>query len=215
MKAVIYHADCRIAKKRGKEGLYKDLILGLKKNLQIFQIPLIHITLEGFEAYGDMNFFYKGDPEEVNYNRELFFIDFLKNHAEDDEVYFFTEPDTRINNMFPELEGDASFTVHRGEQRIAPQWRLAKKSALPIFEKAFSFYREDKKFWGGDTEIWGKFYSFLRYPDDNVNVQYENLIIQLRPYKWYNMTGSHFTQQFKSNRKNMLADREKEKEKKL
>jgi hypothetical protein len=144
MKAVIYHADCRIAK-RYKPGIYKDLILGLKENLKSFNIPLIHLTLHGFEAYGDENYFFSGDPENVNYNREVCFIDFLKNHAVDDEVYWFTEPDTRLKNLFPHLEGDVSFTVKLGEERITPQWRLAKKSALPIFEEALPLYREEDR----------------------------------------------------------------------
>lgn len=208
MKAIIYHADCPAIVKRYRLGIYEELIKGLKKNLNSFSIPLIHLTINGCKGLGDENIFFDGDVNEVNYNREKFFVEFLKEYAEETEIYFFTEPDSRINNMFPDLNGDASFTVLYGEQRITPQWRLAKKSALPIFEKAFSMYGENRRWWGGDTEIWGKMYQLLGKPNDDEIVYFEGLKIECRKYKLYNMTKSYYTQQFKSNKKNKLIDRE-------
>ena len=77
MKAVIYHADTFLADKFPKDT-YKNITLGLKENLNSFNIPLIHITTTGHEGWGDENYFYDGDPRETVYNREKFFLEFLK-----------------------------------------------------------------------------------------------------------------------------------------
>lgn len=208
MKAIVYHADKPLITQRYKKGIYKDLFKGLKKNLNDFNIPLIHLTLNGFEGWGDENYHFDGNPEEVNYNRELLIVEFLKNIADDKEIYWITEPDARLNNMFPPLEGDASFTVLLGEKRITPQWRLVKKSSLPIFEEIVSMYGDDKEWWGGDSEVWGRMWYQMGQPSDDCVIDYKNLKIQLRKYKHYNMIGSHYSQQFKSNKKRLIASQE-------
>ena len=40
MKAVLYHADARFGLRHG-EGIYKDLVEGLKQSLHTFGVPLI------------------------------------------------------------------------------------------------------------------------------------------------------------------------------
>lgn len=203
MKAVIYYAACPRISNKFPIGVYEDLIIGLKENLKKFDIPLIHITLTGNIGLGDTNIYFDGNEDWVNYNREIFFTDFLKNKAEDNETYWFTEPDARLNNLFPELTTDAAFTVR--EDRIYPGWRLAKKTAYPIFQEAINLFPTDKSKWQGDSEAWAKMYYNMEYPGDNNIIQYKNLTVELRKYKLYNMTGSYFSQQYKANRKFMIT----------
>lgn len=206
MKAVIYHADAAISLQFPKDT-YKNLILGLKKNCNSFSIPLIHLTVNGFEGLGDENFFYDGDPADVIYNREKFFIEFLK-HA-DDDVYWFTEPDSRINNMFPELNSDLALLIrNHPTKKLTPAWRLAKKSAVPFFEEALSYYDNSMKDWHGDTAGFRKMWENIGRPETESLINYKNISIELRSYKSYCMRKSVYTQQFKSNHKSEILERE-------
>ena len=207
MKAVIYHADADRAKKHSHLP-YKDLIIGMKENLNSYGIELIHLTLEGFPGYGDANFFYSGIPNEIIYNREVCFTDFLRNKAEDNEQYWFSEADVRLRNPFPLLEEnvDAAFVVNTIEKRFIPPWRLAKKSAAKIFEQALSYYTTMKD-WDGDTESWGQLYREMGYPEVGTVISYNNLQIESRPYKHYNMGSSHYCAHYKANNKQFLLER--------
>lgn len=207
MKAVVYHADASIAKKFPKDT-YKNLLIGLRKNCNKFNIPLIHITIKGFEGYGDENIFVDADPENITQNREKFFIELLKS-AKDDEIFYFTEPDSRINKEFPPLTTDAAFLFRVGEHTITPAWRLAKKSALPIFEEAYSYYTESVNDWGRDTAAWKQLCDNIKNPKLGI-VQYKGLEIELRRYKDYcfrRRTG--FVSQFKSNNKRDLIEQDR------
>ena len=206
MKAVIYHADASRAKKHSHLP-YKELIAGMKENLNSYGIELIHLTLEGFPGYGDTNFFYTGIPDEVIYNREVCFTEFLKNHAEDHEQYWFTEADVRLRNPFPLLaEGvDAAFITALSEKRFLPTWRLARKSAAPIFEEALAGFGSLKQ-WDGDTEAWGKVYLAVGSPDVNQQIVYNNMCFETRPYKHYNMGKSYYTAHYKSKHKQFILD---------
>lgn len=206
MKAVIYYADCPRISSKFPIGIYENLIKGLRENLNKFNIPLIHITLTGNTGLGDENIYYDGNPDWVNYNRELFFTDFLKNSADEKEVYWFTEPDARLNNSFPELNTDIAFTVR--ENRIFPGWRLAKKSAFVLFQEAIDLFPEDRSRWQGDSEVWAQIYYNMNYPGDDAIIQYKNLNVELRKYKLYNMTGSYYSQQYKANRKFMITTKD-------
>jgi hypothetical protein len=209
MKAVVYYADCPRISSKFPDGIYESLMLGLKDNLNNHDIPLIHITLTGHKGFGNTNIFYDADPDWVNYNREVFFTDFLKTKAEENETYWFTEPDARLNNSFPALIGDAAFTVR--ENRIFPGWRLAKKSAYPIFQQAIDFFPNDKSKWQGDSEAWAKIYYDMGYPGDDNTIEYKKLCVELRKYKQYNMTGSYYSQQYKANHKFTIIETEKNK----
>ena len=180
---------------------------GMKENLNSYGIELIHLTLEGFPGYGDTNFFYTGIPDEVIYNREVCFTEFLKNHAEDHEQYWFTEADVRLRNPFPVLaEGvDAAFITALSEKRFLPTWRLARKSAAPIFEEALAGFGSLKQ-WDGDTEAWGKVYLAVGSPDVNQQIVYNNMCFETRPYKHYNMGKSHYTAHYKSKHKQFILD---------
>jgi hypothetical protein len=203
MKAVVYHADAKIAERYPKDT-YKNLLLGLRKNCNDFNIPLVHITINGFEGYGDENIYVDADPEDIVYNREKFFIEYLKS-ADSNETYYFTEPDSRINKKFPELTTDLA-VLYRGQHpHITPAWRLAKKSALPIFEKVFSLYNEGKKNWDSDCTAWHKFYFLLDKSITTGITTYNNLSVELRDYKSYCMRRrSGYVSQFKSNHKSDL-----------
>lgn len=205
LKAVIYHADAHRAKKWSYFS-YKDLILGLKENINSYGIKLIHLTLHGFEGYGDENYFYDGVPDEITYNRVKCNAEFLKNQAEDNVQYWFTEPDMRLRNPFPLLlDGiDAAFVVYKPEQRFIPTWSLAKKTAVSLYEESVSncvFKR-----WDGDTDAWGKIYKIVNSPAENTTVAYKGLNIETRDYKSYNMSGSKYTAHYKAKHKQFLLE---------
>ena len=208
MKAVIYHADAARAEK-WKVFPYDKLILGMKDNLNSSGIELIYLTLEGQPGLGDVNYFYSDlIPGEITYNREVCFTDFLRNKAEDNEQYWFSEADVRLRNPFPLLEEnvDAAFVVNTIEKRFIPPWRLAKKSAAKIFEQALSYYTTLKD-WDGDTESWGQLYREMGYPEVGTVISYNNLQIESRPYKPYNMSSSHYCAHYKANNKQFLLER--------
>jgi hypothetical protein len=207
MKAVIYHADDLRAERYGFN--YEKLISGMKENLNSYGIELIYLTLEGCPGYGDVNYFYSNlIPGEITYNREVCFTDFLKNKAEDNEQYWFSEADVRLRNPFPLLEEniDAAFVVNTLEKRFIPPWRLAKKSAAKIFAQALSYYTTLKG-WDGDTESWGQLYREMGHPEVGTVISYNDLQIESRPYKPYNMSSSYYAAHYKGKNKQFLLER--------
>ena len=208
MKAVVYHADAKIAERYPKDT-YKNLLLGLRKNCNDFDIPLVHITINGFEGYGDENIYVDADPEDIVWNREKFFIEYLKT-ADPNETYYFTEPDSRINKMFPMLETDLAMLFREKAPRITPAWRLAKTSALPIFQEVFNEYDTTNKLWDSDCSAWSKFYSKLNLSGTGITT-YNNVSIELRSYKEYCMrkTKNAYVKQFKASTKTNLIESEK------
>ena len=206
MKAVVYHTDASIAEKFPKDT-YKDLLNHLRKNCNDFNIPLVHITVNGFEGYGNENIYVDADPENIVWNREKFFIEFLKN-SDPNETYFFTEPDSRIKTIFPPLSTDLAMLYRNVPPHITPAWRLAKKSALPIFEEVFETYNISNKLWDSDCTAWHNFFSKLDLSGVG-ETTYKNLSIELRWYKHYCMKKGKFTCQFKGKSKKDLHQREK------
>jgi hypothetical protein len=206
MKVVIYHAEANVAKKR-RPGIYKELTALLKKNVNSFGFPLIHLTTAGHEGWGDENYFYDLDPKEINYNRELCYIDFLKNSANDTDVYWFTEPDWRINQLFPPLENDIDFLLRDDNAPLHPGWRLAKRSALPVFEETLKCYdiSPDQKIWGGDSTGLRNLYDNFGRPTDTFKAV--GCSVGLRYYKEYGMRKGKYTQQFKADHKEELLER--------
>ncbi len=205
MKAVIYHTDGKKSLEYPKDT-YKNLILGLKENCNSFGIPLIHLTINGFEGLGDENYFYEGNPDEIIYNREKFFIEFLKSAPEDE--YWFTEPDSRIVNMFPPLEGDLAMLLRKSEKRLNAAWRLAKKSAVPFFEEALSHYDLTRKEWDGDTVGYIKMYELIGNPEEEGTISYKDMTVELRNYKQYCYGKGYYTRQWKSHWKLELLNNE-------
>lgn len=207
MKVVIYHADTQRGIFKHRANIYKDLTLLLKKNVNSFGYPLIHLTTIGHEGWGDENYFYDLNPELINLNRELCYIDFLKNTANDTDTYFFFEPDWRINSKFPPLTNDIDFLLRNDSAPLHPGWRLAKRSALPIFEEILECYdmEPSQQVWGGDSTALRNLYDRMGQPVSLLN--YKGCNIGFREYKQYGMRKSKFTQQFKADHKEELLDR--------
>jgi len=211
MKAVVYHADANIAKTFDNEDLYEELFHSLKDNLNTFGIDLIHITVTGHPGWGNENYYY--DVEDVNnvvYNREICFIDFLENIASDDEVYWFTEPDTRLLKEFPVLEADLALLLRGDSNPVTPAWRLARRSALPIFKEALNNFNLDKKDWNGDSPAWYSVWQQFGEPRELGVYSWNDLNIELRSYQDYcSRKRPIYSSQYKGHSKNLLLDKEK------
>lgn len=189
MKAVLYHADARFGRRHGPD-IYKHLIQELRKNLHSFGVPLIHVTIEDHEGWGDYNHFYKvEDVNHVIYNREKCLLEFLRNDAEDDTVYWFCEPDFRMLNEFPPLTTDLAMLYRLDSMPMTPAWRLAKKTALPIFEESFKHFDLNQIEWHGDSPAWQEMYRQFGSPvcakNESKIVEWNGLSVELRPYGWY------------------------------
>jgi hypothetical protein len=197
MKAVIYHADTYLADKFPKDT-YKQLTLGLKKNLKTFNIPLIHITVTGHEGWGDENYFYDGDPADAMYNREKFFLEFLKTCP--DDIYWFTEPDARLHEMFPPLTADLALLRRNDTVAISPWWRLAKKSSVPFFEEVLKHFDMERKGWHGDSAAYAKVWEVIGKPDLGL-YNWNGITFDFRKYKLYTRRNSPYSRQWKSEKK--------------
>jgi hypothetical protein len=206
MKAVIYHAHAKIAE-QFEPLTYERLIHGLKKNVNSYGIPLVHLTLYGNAGFGDENHYFEGDPNEIIWNREKFFIEFLKQAP--DDVYFFTEPDSRIMEMFPELDCDLALLRRNDDVALNPAWRLARKSAIPFFEEVFTYYPEEanRKEWHGDSIAWVKIWEKMGKPNVG-KVKYNNMDIDLRVYDLYCRPNAQYTAQWKAKNKVDLLRKE-------
>jgi hypothetical protein len=199
MKAVIYHANARIAE-NFPALTYEKLIAGLKANVNAFGMPLVHLTLNGHQGFGDENYYFDGDPADIVWNREKCFIEFLKNSPKD--TYWFTEPDARIIKMFPGLSGDLALLRRNDGVALNPAWRLAKPSALAFFEEVFSYYPKEKgkKEWHGDSVAWVEMWNRMGKPNVG-QLSYNNIKIDLRVYDLYCRPGSEYTTQWKAHNK--------------
>jgi hypothetical protein len=208
MKTVIYHADSKVAEWY-EPKTYDRLIEGLKKNVNSFGMPLVHLTIKGFKGMGDENHFYDLDPEDINWNREKCFIEFLKTC--EDDVYWFTEPDSRLVKPFPGLTTDLALLRRNDSVAINQSWRLAKKSSLPFFEEVFSYFPDDKakKQWHGDSVAFVKMFNVLGQPGVGF-LTHKQVTIELRPFALYCLKGSEYTRQWKHHNKKQLLESEEE-----
>ncbi len=202
MKVVIYHADASIAEKF-PSGLYKKLFEGFKENLKQFKLPLVHLTVKGHEGWGDENHFYDGDAKDIIYNREKFFIEYLKT-CKDNEVIWCTEPDARLNQLFPPLTTDLALLRRGDGVAITPSWRLAKKSGVPWFEEALSYYDLSRKDWNGDSDAYIQMWKNMGQPDVGT-FKYNGMTVDLRPYGNYSSRKSPYSRQWKSHHKLKLV----------
>lgn len=207
MKVVVYHADSQKYPFPIRDGLYKDLMTTLRRNVNSFGYKLIHLTTKNKEGWGDENYYYDLDPDQIVFNRELCFVDFLKNNSKDGETYWFTEPDSRINKIFPSLENDVDFLIRNDAVPMSPAWRLAKNTALPAFEELLSCFSSDEKAWSGDTSSIIEFYKRIGSPKGDKTIIHNGLSIGFRDYKFYCMRKSEYTQQFKAHHKEELIER--------
>ena len=206
MKAVIYHAKAKLANKFAP-NTYERLIEGLRKNAHFFGITLVHLTIEGHPGFGDENYFYKGDPENIIWNRERFFLEFLR-EAEDD-AYWFTEPDSRIVAPIPPLFTDIALLRRNDKVAITPSWRMASKSAIPFFEEVLSYYPLDENCcnWHGDSTAYIKMWEVMGRPNIGV-FTHNDVIIDLRDYDDYSTKTSKYTAQWKAFNKDQLLAKE-------
>jgi hypothetical protein len=199
MKAVVYHADGPIAEKFPK-GTYRKLFYGLHMNLNEMGIELIHLTTMGHEGWGDKTYWFRGKPEHIVWNREKFWIEFLKEHAEDGETYWCCEPDSRLKAEIPPLTGDLAILRRNDAVAITPSWRLSKRSALPFFEEVFTYYDPEHKDWNGDSTGWIKMWEKMGSPGMG-KIKYNGMNIELRDYNLYSTKDSRYTTQHKAQNK--------------
>jgi hypothetical protein len=204
MKAVIYHADGPIAK-NFPQGLYETLFRGFRENAAQHGLSTVHLTLEGHPGWGDENYFLPGDPADIVYNREVAFVDFLKKAP--DDVYWFTEPDSRIHTMFPPLTGDLSLLRRQDSLPISPWWRLARPSALPFFEETLECFDTNQKTWHGDSVAFLEMWKRMGSPGEE-SLTYRGLSIELRNYKKYSK--SQYSRHVKGDKKIGLFESTKE-----
>jgi hypothetical protein len=205
MKVVIYHTN---GPKSNEYvcGIYEHLILGLKENVNSLGYPLVHLTLKGFVGLGDENYYYDGDPSEVIYNREKCVLEFLRSVPDDQTVYWFTEPDSRIQSAIPELTTDLALLIRQDTIPITPAWRLCKKTALPFFEEAFSYFDLNNKTWSGDAYGYLKMWESMGKPTSSL--VYKNVSIDLRKYKNYCSQKGKYTTQHKGANKYKICNTE-------
>lgn len=203
MKAVVYHANASIANQypnNAYELLFKDFVM----NAHAFGMDVVHITTQDHAAWGDECFRIDADPEHVVYNREVGFIEFLE-QADPDEIYWFTEPDSRIYRNWPALEGDLC-VLRRGDPvAINPSWRMARVTALPWFKEVLDLFDLNRKSWHGDSVAFAEMWKKMGRPNVG-RLVYQGLNIELRAFKQYCQPHSKFTRQFQHNNKFQLLD---------
>lgn len=190
MKAVIYHAD---APKLwdAPEGLYPRLFKGFKKEAKKFGIETIHLTLTGFEGYGDETVYYDClDPKNVVFNREHCFARFLEDAPPD--VYLFTEPDARIVAPIPPLCADMALLYRSPEgPHFTPSFRMAKKTAVPVFREMLENMDGKRADWHGDSDAFAKLYEDMGSPTKfGITIDYKGLKVEIRDYYDYTLKHS-------------------------
>jgi|GEM_PF-7079838 len=212
LKAVIYHATTEFRSLFPKsqklpDDLYEKLFKGTKECLGKFNIPLIHLTISKHPGWGDENVFFEGMPEQIVYNRELFFAKFLRMQSRD-SVFWLTEPDHRLVKPFPELADDIDLCLLRRDDEVAitPCWKLARSSAAPFFEEALQYFDDPKqKKWHGDSKAYIQLWKNMGCPSlDDSPIEYRGMKIELRRYEDYSEKTSVYVQHWKSHTKSNL-----------
>lgn len=206
MKTVIYHANASLANKF-EPSTYERLIDGLRKNVNAHGMPLVHLTIEGQPGLGDENYYYQGNPELIVWNRERFFLEFLRQAP--DDIYWFAEPDYRIESRIPPLFTDLALLRRDDKVAITPSWRMASKSAIPFFEEALSYYPADSRLraWDGDSDAYVKMWQVMGQPGLGT-LTHNDVIIDLRSYPDYCSKSGKYTSQWKAFNKDQLLAKE-------
>lgn len=212
--SVIYHNDKQDLW-NAPDGAYKTIIEFYKEQLHKHDIKLIHLSTEGHDGWGDVNIHYPGNPEEVMWNRENFFVKFLKEDAED-EYYWFGEPDVIINKLPDSTDCDIALLKRNDKISINPSFRLAKKTALPYFEELIENYNLDKKTWHGDSDAHAYMGAKLGAQGKlNVGkVEYNGMRIEFREHNDYmHQQSGKYLRHFKfTNKKSLLEMIERQNE---
>lgn len=193
MKAVLYHANASVADDY-PDNTYEILFKDFVHNAHQFGMDVVHVTVNGHPGWGDENFYIDADAQHIVYNREIGFIDFLR-QADPTEVYWFTEPDSRIYRNWPALEGDLCVLRRSDPVAINPSWRMARTSALPWFEEVLTLFDLERKTWHGDSVAFAGIWHRMGRPEVGRHV-YHGMDIELRPFKQYCNLKSKFSRQY-------------------
>lgn len=216
-KAVIYHATTNFRELFPKSGslpddLYEQLFKGAKRSLRRFKVPLVHLSVDGHPGWGDENYFFDGDPEQIVFNRELFFAQFLRRQNRND-VFWMTEPDHRMVRRFPGLGDDIDLCLLRREDAVAitPCWKMARSTAAPFFEEVCTYFDDvEGKRWHGDSSAYIRIWENMGRPDlKDSPVDYKGMRIELRSYSDYSEKDSIYVQHWKSYTKGKLLKKNK------
>ena len=202
MKAVIYHADGPILFENPYPDLYKVIVDWYRKQVNKFGMELVHLTTEGHEGWGDINYHFQGDLAEPMYNREVFFTRYLRDYA-NGGWHWFGEPDAVIRKMFPmPMDGvDPVFLFRENDSvQISPCFRLAKQSALPMFEEILSLYDLKKKDWYGDSHAFVEIAKRISKAKHlNIGIRRDNgVAVELRQWRRYSdLSGDNYINHYK------------------
>jgi len=187
--AVVYHADATFCFGGAAGDVYERLFKRFREMCNKHEIPVVHLSTEGHPGWGDENHRYGNlDPKNVVLNREECFTKFLE--CAPDDVYWFTEPDYVIKQMWPALDGDCAM-LYRPDDGVpmTPSWRMATPKALPFFVKLRDTLRELKPHpgvgfdWHGDSWAFTNVWKEMGSPKGRAN--YLGLDIEFRAYKDY------------------------------
>jgi hypothetical protein len=205
LKAVVWHANYKRPNGEDAGDTYKRLFVGFTKMLHEHDITLVHLTTDGHEKWGDETIYYDLDPKNVVLNREIAFCDYLKDQ---NELVWFTEPDTDIIKMFPLTDADCALLTRLNDGvSLNPAWRLANKNALPLFEE----FRDEtektgKHDWHGDSDAFKIVHSRMGkvYHNQRTRINYNGVNIELRDYSHYIKGECRFTKNYLSDGKEAL-----------
>lgn len=205
LKAVVWHANYKRPNGEDAGDTYKRLFVGFTKMLHKHDITLVHLTTDGHEKWGDETIHYDLDPKNVVLNREIAFCDYLKDQ---NELVWFTEPDTDIIKMFPLTDADCALLTRLNDGvSLNPAWRLANKNALPLFEE----FRDEtektgKHDWHGDSDAFKIVHARMGkvYHNQRTRINYNGVNIELRDYSHYIKGECRFTKNYLSDGKEAL-----------
>lgn len=186
MKAVFWHADASRPDNMPVDDDYRLIITDFVKHLKSHNIDVIHLTAKYHEQLAYTCIRYDLNPAEVVASREEAFTEFLAMSAEENETYWFTEPDIRILKPIPKLTTDCAMLYRPNDDvPMTPAWRLATRKAMELFIDLRNAMRDDpRKDWHGDSAAFTKIWKKMGQPRDGV-VQYKGVSIEMRPYREY------------------------------
>ena len=173
MIAAIWHAT---PPSRTDGEVYRLLFQGARDN---FDMPVVHLTTRGHPCWGDWSVEFDLDPENIVLNREIAFRDFL---ASQDGPVWFTEPDARLYGPLPDIEEDAAL-IYRPKDKVpmCPAFRIAKPSALPLFEEFAEEMEGQNAKWDGDSEAFTRVWHRMGGPGLGV-YSYKGMSVRMLPY---------------------------------
>lgn len=184
MKAVVYHADARFESGSKVKDEYQRLFAGFVPMCHSFGMKVVHLTTKDHPGWGDENHHYDLNPKNIVFNREEVFTDFLENAP--DDVYWFAEPDFRINKMWPVLKADCAVLIRGDSVPMTPAWRLATPKALPFFrELRDEMRKQDRKSWHGDSVAFTNVWVRMGRPGKHRLFGFNNVWIETRDYLDY------------------------------